>query len=293
MRGLPLTGARSPKRQLLWCTEWVACRLAHRVLCVSHSVRHEAIQSGICHGGKIAVLRGGSGNGVDARARFNPELHGGVVRAATRARFGIPADAVVAGFVGRIVRDKGIIELAGAWGELRARCPTLHLLLVGPLEPQDPIPAEVERLLRADERVHFAGMDWDTPPFYAAMDLVVLPTYREGFPNVALEAAAMGLPVIATRVPGCIDAVADGVTGTLAAVRDVDSLAAAIARYASDGALRHAHGSAGRKRVIAEFGQEGVWAALFEEYARLLGGLRRGHGAALEATDTRPRVVAR
>jgi glycosyltransferase involved in cell wall biosynthesis len=270
MRGLPLTAATGWKRRLLWATERVACRLAHQVLCVSHTVRAEAVQAGVCPPEKIRVLLGGSGNGVDSEGRFNPARQGEAARARVRARFGIPAEAPVIGFVGRLVRDKGVVELAEAWAALREEHPDLHLVLVGPFEPQDPVPAGVERLLREDPRVHLAGMDWDTPPYYAAMDLVVLPTYREGFPNVPLEAAAMGLPVVATRVPGCVDAVADGETGLLVEPRDACDLRRALSVYLQEPALRRRHGEAARARVLRDFRQEAIWEAIHEEYLRLL-----------------------
>ena len=104
-----------------------------------------------------------------------------------------------------------------------------------------------------------------------AMDLVVLPTYREGFPNVPLEAAAMALPVVATNVPGCVDAVQDGVTGTLVPPRDPDALAEAIRGYLRDAERGRAHGRAGRERVLRDFRQPVVWDALLAEYFRLIG----------------------
>jgi glycosyltransferase involved in cell wall biosynthesis len=270
MRGLPLTDASGLKRRLLWLSEWLACRLADQVICVSHSVRGEALAAGVCPAGKIRVFLGGSGNGVDGRDRFNPELHGFEARHAARERFGIPPEAVVIGFVGRIVRDKGLVELAAAWQELRQRFSHVHLLLVGPFEPQDPLPADVEAMLRSDPRIHVAGEDWNTPPLYAAMDLAVLPTYREGFPNVPLEAAAMGLPVVATRIPGCVDAVAHGETGMLVPPRDAASLAAALSAYIEDAPLRSRHGTVGRERALRDFRPEGIWAAIHDEYERLL-----------------------
>jgi glycosyltransferase involved in cell wall biosynthesis len=195
--GKALMTATGLKRHLLKWGERVACALAHQVLCVSHSVREVAIAERLCPPDKIKVLRGGSVNGVDAAHAFNPARLPAAVALDARARHGIPADALVAGFVGRVVRDKGLTELARAWQGLREEFPALHLLIVGPFEPQDPLPAEVEAVLRGDPRIHLTGEVWDVPPLYAAMDLVVLPRYREGFGIVAIEAAALGLPAAA------------------------------------------------------------------------------------------------
>jgi glycosyltransferase involved in cell wall biosynthesis len=102
------------------------------------------------------------------------------------------------------------------------------------------------------------------------MDVVTLPTYREGFPNVPLEAASMGLPVVATRIPGCVDAVADQLTGTLVPPADAGALEAALERYVTDPTLRANHGRAGRARVESEFRRERIWEAIAQTYAALL-----------------------
>ncbi len=286
VRGLPLMTATGPKRRILRLTERTACALAHRVLCVSHSLRAVVVAEGLCPPEKIRVLLSGSGNGVDAGGRFDPRRLPERAGEEIRSNCGIPESAKVIGFVGRIVRDKGIVELASAWLALREEFAELHLLIVGPFEPQDPVPEETAATLRDDPRVHLVGMDWDTPPLYAAMDLLVLPTYREGFPNVPLEAASMGLPVVATRVPGCVDAVQDGVTGILVPARDDVALANAIRNYLLQPRLRRDHGRAGRERVLSAFRQGAIWDALHQEYSSLLrlngrgvSAGTRGHGA--------------
>jgi glycosyltransferase involved in cell wall biosynthesis len=275
MRGLPFVTATGPRRRLLRAAERLSCTLAHRVLAISHSMRAIAVEERLCGAEKIRVLLGG-GNGVDATGRFVPR-HAST-RPSDRARHGIPADALVIGFVGRIVRDKGLVELARAWGQIREREPSAHLLLVGQLEDQNPVPADVLASLRRDPRVHMTGLDFDTPPLYSAMDVVALPTYREGFPNVPLEAAAMGLPVVATRIPGCVDAVQDGVTGMLIPPHDASALTIALERYLADPALRARHGQAGRRRVLAEFRREAIWQAVSGEYRSLLDTHRPGPG---------------
>jgi glycosyltransferase involved in cell wall biosynthesis len=110
----------------------------------------------------------------------------------------------------------------------------------------------------------------DMPPYYAAMDVLAFPTYREGLPNVPLEASAMGLPVVASNATGCVDVIDEGVTGTLVPVRDAAALAAGLDRYLSDPGLRERHGRAAREMVLRNFLPETIWAALHHEYLRLL-----------------------
>jgi glycosyltransferase involved in cell wall biosynthesis len=270
IHGFPFMTATGAKRRLLRATERVSCRLATRVLCVSRSIADVAVAEGVCPAGKIAVLAGGTINGIDADRTYDPGQYTPAERAALRALHSIPADAPVAGFVGRLVRDKGVGELARAWGELAAEFPALHLLVCGPVEDGDPVGTDVLEYLRSEPRVHLTGEVMDMPACYATMDLLVLPTYREGFPIVPMEAAAMGLPVVASKVPGCTDAVVDGVTGTLVPARDATALAAAVRRYVEDPELRERHGQAGRARILAEFRQDVIWAALLAEYRRLL-----------------------
>lgn len=270
MRGLLVPTATGPKRALLRAVERTACALADQVICVSHSVRDVAVAERLCPPDKIKVLLGGSGNGVDAAGRFNPHRLTPDVRLRTRLAHGIPPDALVAGFIGRIVRDKGVAEMVDAWRTLRAEFPNLHLLVIGPFEPQDPVSPAVEGTLRTDPRVHLVGVEWDTPPLYAAMDVVLLPTYREGFPNVPLEAASMELPVVATRIPGCVDAVEEGVTGVLVPPRNGAALEAAVRGYLQNSDLRRRHGLAGRERALKKFRQEAIWEAIYQEYLQLL-----------------------
>lgn len=267
MRGLPLMTAKDRKKLLLTLTEQISCGISHQVIAVGPSLREVAIAERLCPPDKITILGAGSGNGVDASRRFNPTLLGPDVRIQTRRRFDIPPDAPVIGFVGRIVHDKGIFELVEAWKNIRQTHPQAHLLVVGPFEPQDPIPPETEHILRTDPRIHLAGRTSDPAPLYAAMDMLVLPTYREGFPNVPLEAAAMELPVVATRIPGCTDAVLDGHTGTLVNPQDAPALEAAIRRYLDNPELRAQHGLAGRTRVLRDFIQSRIWTDLLSIYS--------------------------
>jgi glycosyltransferase involved in cell wall biosynthesis len=269
--GLPLVTATGPKRRILRWAERTTCRLAHRVVCISTALREVLIAEGLCPAEKITVLEHGSIDGVEAGGKFDPSRVSSESASGARARYGVPPGALVLGFVGRIVRDKGLVELVQAWRVLREEWPSLHLLVAGPFESQDPVPADVESTLRRDPRIHLAGMVHDMPGVYRILDLLVLPTYREGFNTALLEAAAMERPVVATRVPGCVDAVRDGETGLLVPVRDVMALTAAIRTYVGDPALRRRHGADGRARVLRDFDPGVLREALFREYLRLLG----------------------
>ena len=278
--GLPLMTATGLKRAILGGTERTACRLAHRVMCISKSLRDVLIAEGLCSAEKVKVLEHGSIDGVEAGTRFNPARVSTESAEVVRARYQIPQGALVMGFVGRVVRDKGLSELAQAWRVLRDEVPSLHLLVAGPFESQDPVPAAVEATLRSDPRIHLAGTVRDVPSIYRILDLLVLPTYREGFGTVLLEAAAMKVAVVATRIPGCVDAVRDGETGTLVPVGDAGALTAAIRTYLGDPELRRQHGANGRHRVLREFDPAVIRGALFQEYVRL--GRERGCGEVAE-----------
>jgi lipopolysaccharide/colanic/teichoic acid biosynthesis glycosyltransferase/glycosyltransferase involved in cell wall biosynthesis len=280
VHGLPHLARRGLEGWLLRQSERVACRLAHRVLCVSPSIRRVLVEDGFCNHAKVRVPNAGSGTGIDAEGQFHPDRLAPGARAATRARYGIPDGALVVGFCGRVVRDKGIVELAAAWAELRESHPNLHLLIAGPPEQGDRVPPETFAALGRDARVTLAGAVEEMPALYAAMDILALPTYREGFGNVLAEANAMRLPVVATRIPGCVDAVADGRTAILVAPRDARALARAINTYARDPQLRKLHGRNGRERVLGLFRPADVLSAIHGVYQEILAERARKEAAA-------------
>jgi glycosyltransferase involved in cell wall biosynthesis len=266
LRGLRLEGTAGAAQAILARLERLAAASAHRILAVSPSLRQRYLELGLAPPEKVTVLASGSSNGVDL-VRFRPAPE---ARAERREALGIPPDAPVVGFVGRLVGDKGVADLLAALELVWERLPSARLLAVGEVERGDAVPEAVRHRLEGDERFVLAGWVTDAAPLYAAMDVLCFPSRREGFPNAPLEAAACGVPTVAYAATGTVDAVVDGETGALVDPGDVAGLAAALLRYWDDPDLRHAHGDAARRRAEAEFPRERVWRALETEYRRLL-----------------------
>jgi glycosyltransferase involved in cell wall biosynthesis len=269
LRGLRSETLMGPKRWAVWLTEMIACRSAHRVICVSESLRRKAIAQGIVNAQRAVVLASGSSNGVDAK-RFAPTEDG--LRRATdlRRKLGIPVNSPVVGFVGRLTRDKGVVELLDAYLRLRRELPNLRLLLVGAPEEGDRLPKHSLDAIANDPQIICPGFVDDAADYYHVMDVLALPTHREGFPNVVLEAHAAGKPVVGARATGVVDAVVDGVDGILVLVGDSAALAEALGRLLKNKALAADMGRAGRERVLREFRQERIWGEMLKEYAALL-----------------------
>ncbi|MDH3744185.1 MAG: glycosyltransferase family 4 protein [Acidobacteriota bacterium] len=268
IRGLLSTASGGARGALYDSMERVSCRLAHHVIYQSSSLSKEALSHRLCSPERSSVL-GSGGNGIDVTGRFDPKRHPPATKSGIRSQLGIDDQDLVIGFVGRLVRDKGISDLVTAWQTLRREFPRAHLLLVGPPEERDALTLSVNEVLDSDPRVHRTGLVPDVAPYYAAMELLVLPSYREGLPNAPLEAAALQTPVVTTNVTGCVDAVVDGVTGTLVPPRDPVALAAAIRIYLESPELRGNHGLAGRRFVIEHFSEDSVCEAIHAFYERL------------------------
>ncbi len=266
LHGLRLETTAGLKRRILTWTERIACKCAHRVVCDSASLRQRAIDLGLVPAAKTRVH---TCHGIEIERYADSDEN--LARAAElRRQLNLPNDCLVIGFVGRLTRDKGIPELAEAYWQLRSEFPGLHLLLVGDEESGDPIPPEIWKGIEADPLILRPGFVPDTAAYYQLMDIHVLPSWREGFGLVNIEAQAAGKPVVTTQATGAIDSVLDGTTGILVPVGDASALARAIGELLRDGAKRREMGRRGREWVAREFTRDTVMAALAEEYRGLM-----------------------
>lgn len=255
LRGLRLETVSGIRWALLWVLEWVSLHVAQQVIVVSPSLLVRARRLRLLGRSRGVVLGAGASNGVDI-ARFAPTPERVLSGRELRARLGIPESAFVFGYVGRPSADKGTAELAEAFAEVAHLHPRAWLLMVGPADVAE------ARSLEGQERVRFTG--WLTEPdaAYHAMDVLVLPTYREGFPNVCIEAGAAGKAVITTTATGALDSIEDEVTGILVPPRDPAALGRAMHRAVSDPDLTAAMGDRGRIFVAANFTNERIWTTL-------------------------------
>jgi glycosyltransferase involved in cell wall biosynthesis len=235
----------------------------------SPSQREFLIAEGLISPGKIISLRSGSIAGVDLE-RFSFDAWGGEAGSQTRRELGISSEALVIIFVGRVTKQKGIVELVEAFETTRRAGFDVHLIVIGPLEPErDPLPAETLHSLRQDQHIHFLGFRSHPEKYMGASDILSLPSYREGFGSVAVEAAALRLPTVVTRVTGLVDAVVENVTGLVVPAKDPIALTKALTCLLKSRELRNKLGNAGWQRVVHNFDARQVNAAVVAEYRRL------------------------
>jgi glycosyltransferase involved in cell wall biosynthesis len=266
LRGLRYETATGKARTFFRGLERVACACSHTVVCVSPSLREAVLRDGLAPSDKLVVLGSGSSNGVNVE-RFTRTPVSVLSADALRKNLEIPRDAFVVGFVGRLTRDKGIVDLISAFVRLRSRHPNVHLLVGGDVETPCLLPEWVLKELDGGERIHSLGFVSDPVGFYSAIQVLALPTYREGFPNVVLEAGSASVPTITTRATGAVDSVVDGETGLLCEAADADSLEHSLDTLVSDPKRAEQMGMAARDRVIAEFTNERMWALWAELFA--------------------------
>ena len=252
-------------RYLLKSADKLTAFCATQVLADSKSQLNFLVDEGVVGARKCRVLEHGSISGVDV-SRFRPDA---AARRRVRDEAFIPDDALVFLFVGRLNKDKGVLDLAEAFEHIAARTGNAYLVCVGPDEGD--MEARIRGICRScGERLRFVGQTRFPEQYMAAADVVCLPSYREGFGSVVIEAAATGIPAIASRIYGLTDAVQDGVTGCLHRPGNCQELADAMGSLAANQSLRRQLGQYARERATEDFAVRTLTKALLAFYSEQL-----------------------
>lgn len=254
------------KKSLVYCLERIAASCSHAEL-VQNPEDLDLLSKLRVPNKKLQLL----GNGVDLH-RFRPGRISSSARSALRREIGAGPDDVVCGVVGRLVWEKGYREIFRAAHLLRQRCPRARFVVVGPDDPEklDGVSPEEIQKAQAEGGIVFLGVRHDVETLYEVFDLYVLASHREGFPRSAMEAAATGLPIVATNIRGCRQVVEHGSSGLLVPVRHPEALAAAVERLVEDDHLRRQMGAIGRQKALKEFDQQRVIELTLDTYDRLI-----------------------
>jgi glycosyltransferase involved in cell wall biosynthesis len=268
--GLPLMEATGWQKRVLWLTEWLTYRCATSVHPNSKGLLDYLHVHFVGQRARFSLIGQGSSNGIDV-AFFTPTAELQIQALNKRKELSIPEGAFVFAFVGRLVGDKGIHELVQAFTTLALREPAIQLLLVGPFEDErDPVQPAVKEVLQQHSRIHAVGFQFDVRPWLLVSDVFVFPSYREGFPNVVMQAACLGRPCIVSDINGCNELVRGGESGWLVPPKDTEALALAMSEAFSRPDLRAAFAESLRQQVTKRYDRAAVWAALLAKYRSLL-----------------------
>ena len=275
LAGLPLSEANGFNKYILRAVEKITGYCAHKVYPNSYGLKQIVIDRKLYSSSKLKVIGNGSSNGIDldyfSSSNFNSPSN---YRQDFRTTLGISEDDTVFCFIGRIVNDKGIKELIGSFQRLfdanvqnTATDSRVILLLVGPMGiGKDSIGKDLERIIQTHSAIKYVGRHDDIRPYLFISDIFVFPSYREGFPNVVMQAGAMDLPCIVTDINGCNEIITEGENGLIVGPKDTDSLSQAMQLLLDNTTLRVSMASCARKIIAERYNQKDFLAALLKEY---------------------------
>ena len=272
--GLPLMEATGIKRKILNFVEKLTYSSATRVYPNSKGLYDFILQNNFTQSNKLKIIANGSSNGINT-AFFSPAQVSEIEKVALREKLNIQPDDFVFVFVGRIVSDKGINELIKAFSQLQTaennELTGIKLLLVGGLESDlDPLNPETLAEINQNKDIISVGFQQDVRPFFAIADALAFPSYREGFPNVVMQAGAMGLPSIVSDINGCNEIIVEGENGLIIPPKNVEKLKEKMLTLARDKNLYTKLKENSRRMIESRYEQSVVWNALLEEYEGLL-----------------------
>lgn len=264
--GLPLLEARSVKRWVLNLVEKITYACAVKVYPNSTGLKAIIEENRFCSEAKLKVIAQGSSNGINT-AYFKPDLFPDDVKLKLKSELNIQSSDFIFIFVGRLVGDKGINELVKAFDVFQVNHPNCKLLLVGDYEEQlDPIEQETVKVIQTNPNIISVGFQSDVRPYFAIANCLVFPSYREGFPNVVMQAGAMGLPCIVTNINGCNEIIHDGVNGYLIPVKNIRAIIDKMCETFVDKLTYKKLQKNARGMITSRYEQKVVWEAIKNEY---------------------------
>ena len=252
---------------LLLQMDRILCAFATHIYPEGNGVRSDLIRYGVTKK-PLHIIANGNITGVDTNSFTIPSDE---AMQTTRSAMQIGPSDYVFLYVGRLVGDKGINELIAAFTAPKLQSKLVKLLIVGYLESKlDPLKLETIQAIETNEKIIFVGFQADVRPYYAAADCLILPSYREGFPNVLLQGGAMGLPSIVTDVNGCNEIITTGFNGTIIPVKNTEAIVAAFLDFMAAGKISENKKQDIREHICSKYSQQLVWNAINDEYNRLL-----------------------
>lgn len=267
--GLPLMEEKGSKMKLLKIIEKLTYSFSTKVFINSNGLYNYIIDNNFASKNKLKVIGNGSSNGVDVDY-FSPEKISEIEKTALKLSLGILEDDFTFIFVGRIVTDKGINELVEAFDSVCSTYKTIKLLLVGEQESNlDPLNEKTLNLIRDNNKIIETGFQKDIRPYLAISNVLVFPSYREGFPNVIMQAGAMGLPVIASNINGCNEIIVEGKNGMLIPLKDKYSIEKALIQIIDDKSFYLNLKSNTRSMIITRFDRTIICGKILDEYKKM------------------------
>jgi glycosyltransferase involved in cell wall biosynthesis len=261
--GLPLMETSGFRFKLLKSVEKLVGRTATTIYSNSYKLRDYMLKNHLVHESKLRVIGSGSTNGINLSyfSRTESVMKEGRL---LHNRYGISDEHLVFCFIGRIVIDKGITELVDAFSELSKTFPQIRLFMVGNIESE--LAQGIEQTMRSNQAIIQTGYQEDVRPYLAISDVFVFPSYREGFPNVVLQASSFNLPSIVTNINGSNEIIEDGKNGLIIPKKDKISLTAAMEKFVVNRGLSRELGDNARELVAGKYDQKLVWELWKQEY---------------------------
>jgi len=264
--GLPLMENKGVKRRILDFVERLTYGCATGVYPNSKHLADFILENGYCSPEKMKVLGNGSSNGINTRF-FEPNEELSKTACELKKKFSLTNKEFVFVFVGRLVKDKGIEELVAAFSALKEKYPHIKLLLVGPYEPErDPLSPETHKVIETDPSIIHAGFQQDIRPYLMISQALAFPSYREGFPNVPMQAGCFNLPSIVTDINGCNEIIEDGKNGLIIPVKNEKALKQAMETLLTNSTIYLTLQSNARRMIVDRYEQKYLWELLLKEY---------------------------